>query len=299
MIRSMTGFGAASGEFDGSRFVVEIRAVNGKFYKSTLRLPDDLLALEGEIDQQVSKRLGRGSVTVAVRHTPAPGALAANVDRAVLGAYLAELDAAIPAALRDRCTIDAAQLLALPGVVSASGSAAADRLVETARAAMAKLVAEACDRVVEMRRREGAGLAAQLRELGAELGERLERIAARAPEVVVGYRERLRARIDALLAESGTALRDEDLLREVAIYADRSDIAEEVIRLRGHLAQLEQVLTPTDGRPAGRVLDFLAQEMLREANTIASKSSDAEITREVVEIKGLIERIKEQAQNVE
>ena len=298
MIRSMTGFGAASGEFDGSRFVVEIRAVNGKFYKSTLRLPDELLALEGEIDQLVSKRLGRGSVTIAVRFTPAPGALAATIDRAALSAYLAQLDAAIPAELRDRCTIDASALLPLPGVIAQSAGSD-DRMLGVAREAIAKLVGEACDRLVEMRRREGAGLAVQLRELGGELGERLERIAERSPEVIVGYRERLRSRIDTLLAESGTALREEDLLREVAIYADRSDIAEEVIRLRGHLGQLEQVLTPSDGRPAGRVLDFLAQEMLREANTIASKSSDAEITREVVEIKGLIERIKEQAQNVE
>lgn len=298
MIRSMTGFGAASGEFDGSRFVVEIRAVNGKFYKSTLRLPDELLALEGEIDQLVSKRLGRGSVTIAVRFTPAPGALAATIDRAALAAYLAQLDAAIPAGLRDRCTIDASALLPLPGVI-AQAAGSDDRMLGIAREAISRLVGEACDRLVEMRRREGAGLAVQLRELGGELGERLERIAARSPEVIVGYRERLRSRIDTLLAESGTALRDEDLLREVAIYADRSDIAEEVIRLRGHLGQLEQVLTPSDGRPAGRVLDFLAQEMLREANTIASKSSDAEITREVVEIKGLIERIKEQAQNVE
>ncbi|MFZ9692617.1 MAG: YicC/YloC family endoribonuclease [Phycisphaerales bacterium] len=298
MIRSMTGFGAASGEFDGNRFVVEIRAVNGKFYKSTLRLPDELLALEGDIDQLASKRLGRGSVTIAVRFTPAPGALAATIDRAALVAYLAQLDAAIPAELRDRCTIDASQLLGLPGVIAQSAGTD-DRMLGLAREAISKLVVEACDRLVEMRQREGAGLAVQLRDLGGELSTRLERIATRSPEVVVGYRERLRTRIDALLAESGTALREEDLLREVAIYADRSDIAEEVIRLRGHLAQLEQVLTPTDGRPAGRVLDFLAQEMLREANTIASKSSDAEITREVVEIKGLIERIKEQAQNVE
>ena len=298
MIRSMTGFGAASGELDGSRYTVEIRSVNGKFYKSTLRLPDELLPLEAEVDQWVSKRLGRGSITVAVRFVPAPGALAATVDRAVVATYLEQLDAAIPASMRDRCTIDASPLLALPGVL-VQGGGVEDRMLDAARTVLGGLVGEACDRLIEMRRREGASLAIQLRELGGELGGRLERIAERAPEVVVGYRERLRARIEVLLAESGAALREEDLLREVAIYADRSDIAEEVIRLRGHLEQFEQVLTPADGSPAGRVLDFLAQEMLREANTIASKSSDAAITREVVEVKGPIDRIKEQAQNVE
>jgi len=297
MIRSMTGFGSATGEVDGTRFVVEVRAVNGKFYKSTLRLPDDLQPLEAEIDQAVSRRLGRGSVTVAVRVAAAPGAAAARVNAAVVVAeYLRQLRDAVPPDMREQCRFDAAAVLALPGAVEGGSE---DRVLEQGRGVLARLLEEACDRVIEMRRREGAALAAQLRGLAVEMAARLDRIERRAPEVVVAYRERLRQRVDALLAEVGAALRDEDLIREVAIYADRSDIAEEVIRLKGHLAQFEQVLSPADGRPAGRVLDFLSQEMLREANTIGSKSSDGEITREIVEVKGLIDRIKEQAQNVE
>jgi len=296
MIRSMTGFGSATGEVDGTRFVVEVRAVNGKFYKSTLRLPEDLQPLEAEIDQAVSRRLGRGSVTVAVRVAAAPGAAAARVNAAVVAEYLRQLRDAVPPDMREQCRFDAAAVLALPGAVEGGTE---DRVLEQARGVLARLLDEACDRVVEMRRREGAALAAQLRGLAVEMAARLDRIERRAPEVVVAYRERLRQRVDALLAEVGAALRDEDLIREVAIYADRSDIAEEVIRLKGHLAQFEQVLSPADGRPAGRVLDFLSQEMLREANTIGSKSSDGEITREIVEVKGLIDRIKEQAQNVE
>lgn len=296
MIRSMTGFGSATGEVDGTRFVVEVRAVNGKFYKSTLRLPEDLQPLEAEIDQAVSRRLGRGSVTVAVRVAAAPGAAAARVNAAVVAEYLRQLRDAVPPDMREQCRFDAAAVLALPGAVEGGTE---DRVLEQARGVLARLLDEACERVIEMRRREGAALAAQLRGLAVEMAARLDRIERRAPEVVVAYRERLRQRVDALLAEVGAALRDEDLIREVAIYADRSDIAEEVIRLKGHLAQFEQVLSPADGRPAGRVLDFLSQEMLREANTIGSKSSDGEITREIVEVKGLIDRIKEQAQNVE
>lgn len=292
----MTGFGAASGEADGSRYAVEIRAVNGKFYKSSVRLPDELLPLEPEVDQVVSRRLGRGSVTISVRFTPAPGAVAAAVNRAVVGAYLEQVVAAVPESLKERVRIDPATLLSLPGALAPESG---DHLLASARATLGTLVEEACDRLLEMRRREGEALAVQLREIVAEIRDRLERVARRAPEVVVGYRERLRSRIDALLSEVGTTLRDEDLIREVAIYAERSDIAEEVIRLRGHLDQFEQALVPQDGRPAGRVLDFLAQEMLREANTIASKSGDSEISREIVEIKGLIDRTKEQAQNVE
>jgi uncharacterized protein (TIGR00255 family) len=113
------------------------------------------------------------------------------------------------------------------------------------------------------------------------------------------YQERLRQRMQALLAESGTAVQDEDLLREVAVFAERTDIAEEVARLEGHLAQFTEIIDSEDGEPSGRTLDFLSQELLREANTIASKCLDVEISRRIVEIKGAIDRIKEQAQNVE
>ncbi|MEC8321802.1 MAG: DUF1732 domain-containing protein, partial [Planctomycetota bacterium] len=117
--------------------------------------------------------------------------------------------------------------------------------------------------------------------------------------VVEAYRDRLHQRVSALLEDVGKTLDEGDLVREVAVFAERSDIAEEVVRLGGHLDQLFDLLSRTDGEPVGRTLDFLTQEMLREANTIASKSADAEIARDVVEIKGLIDRVKEQAANVE
>ncbi len=131
------------------------------------------------------------------------------------------------------------------------------------------------------------------------IAARLETIARRAPIVVEQYRNRLRERINALLAEAGTGLREEDLIREVAVYAERSDITEEVIRLQGHLDQFSEIIDADDAEPRGRTLDFLSQEMLREANTIASKCLDVEISREIVEVKGDIDRIKEQVQNVE
>ena len=131
------------------------------------------------------------------------------------------------------------------------------------------------------------------------IADRLETIVRRAPIVVEQYRNRLRERIDALLAEAGTGLREEDLIREVAVYAERSDITEEVTRLQGHLEQFGEIIDADDGEPRGRTLDFLSQEMLREANTIASKCLDVAISREIVEVKGDIDRIKEQVQNVE
>ena len=150
-----------------------------------------------------------------------------------------------------------------------------------------------------MREREGEALRIELDGHRAAINERVELIAQRAPLVVEQYQERLRQRMKLLLEDVGGAVSDEDLVREVAVYAERTDIAEEVARLGGHMEQFEQLISKKDGDPVGRTLDFLSQEMLREANTIASKSSDSEISRYIVEVKGLIDRIKEQAANVE
>jgi uncharacterized protein (TIGR00255 family) len=150
-----------------------------------------------------------------------------------------------------------------------------------------------------MRTAEGTALRDHVRSCAATLGDRLAAVRERAPRVVAAYQERLRQRVNALLAEVGAAVEPSDLLREVAIFAERSDIAEEVSRLSAHLAQLDSLLSDANPEPVGRTLDFLAQEMLREANTIASKSADAEISRHVVDMKTAIDRIKEQAQNAE
>jgi uncharacterized protein (TIGR00255 family) len=162
-----------------------------------------------------------------------------------------------------------------------------------------RLVEQACDALLEMRRREGEALRALLSGFGDQVESRLAEIRVRAPEVTAGYQDRLRQRLATALKDLGATVSDADLVREVAIFAERSDIAEEVARLSGHVAQFRSVIDASNPQPAGRTLDFLAQEMLREANTIASKSGDVEISRRVVEIKTAIDRIKEQAQNAE
>ncbi|MFW6060603.1 MAG: endoribonuclease YicC domain-containing protein, partial [Phycisphaeraceae bacterium] len=135
---------------------------------------------------------------------------------------------------------------------------------------------------------------------GEVIHDRLEIIRARAPQVIQEYQQRLHQRITELAAEAKLQVQQQDLIREVAVFAERSDISEELSRVAGHLDQLQQVVRGERGKdPTGRTIDFLAQELLREANTIASKSSDAEISRAAVDIKSAIDRIKEQAQNVE
>jgi len=220
MIRSMTGFGVASAEVDGARYLVEVRALNSKYFKAMVRLPEDLQGLEGELEPILARRLNRGSVVLTVRFSDASADAAAQVNGKALRQYLEQLRSAAgddEAGLR----IDVGGLLALPGVViSDTGEA----LIERARPELLRLVDEACARVLVMRTREGETLHDQLHKHRREIAERLAVIARRAPEVVVQYRQRLRERIDALLAESSSALRDEDLIREVAVYAERSDI---------------------------------------------------------------------------
>ena len=296
MIRSMTGFGAASAEAEGCRFAVEIKSVNNRFFKATVRVPEELSTLETEIETAVARRLSRGSVMVLVRFVPGGAVAAAEVNPDAARSALTALMAALPDELRNRATVDLGALLAVPGVLRTDG---VDKLVEFARPVVMRLLEEACTRVLEMRAREGETIARELARFGQAIRGALATVGDRAPHASNAYQERLRARMNSLLAEVGAVAAETDLLREVAVFAERSDVAEEVTRLSGHLTQFEQVISPSHVEPAGRTLDFLSQEMLREANTIASKSQDVEIARKVVEMKTAIDRIKEQAANAE
>jgi uncharacterized protein (TIGR00255 family) len=295
MIRSMTGFGSASAEVDGTHYHLEVRSLNNKYFKALVRLPEELGGLDAEMESRLASRLSRGSVAAMVRFSMNSADAAAQINVKALQRYLDQL-LGLPGLDNNSARVELGALLALPGVVMPDTGEA---MIERARPVLLKLVEEACDKVMAMRTREGRTLHAELHRHCRFIADRLAVIAQRAPVVVEEYQRRLRERINALLAASGSTVRDEDVIREVAIYAERSDIAEEVSRLQGHLEQFAEIIDATDQDAAGRTLDFLSQEMLREANTIASKSSDVEISRRIVEVKGAIDRIKEQAQNIE
>lgn len=294
MLRSMTGFGVATAEQGGRQCSVEVRSVNNRFFKAAIRVPPELSPLEAELDSQLGRITNRGSVTVTVRLGLAAADAAGEVNAAAARAFVERMLAALPPEIAARSTVDLATLLTVPGVVGLS----ADRLAAEVRPLVSRLLVEACERMLEMRIREGRSLHGVLSSFGAAMRERLAKVAVRAPAVVAAYHERLRQRVNQLLSESGAALEPADLAREVAIYAERSDIHEEISRLSAHIDQFDRLLAADGDEPVGRTLDFLAQEMLREANTIASKSSD-ETSQLVVEIKSLIDRIKEQAANAE
>ncbi len=296
MIRSMTGFGDASRDVDGIRYFIEIRSLNNKYFKGVIRLPEEFQVLEAELESELRRRLTRGTVTLTARCSDQSEGSTFEVNHKALDHYVSQISKS-RAVGSGNVAIDIGALLGLPGVLQPPANE--EQRVGRARTVFRELLAKACEHLVSMRNREGLLLREELLGHGQMISDRLAQIQTRAPTVVRDYEDRLRARIDQMLKDAGITLQPADLIREIAIYAERTDIAEEIARLSGHIRQFHELLANSDDRAIGRTLDFLSQEMLREANTIASKSPDSDISRMTVEVKGAIDRIKEQVQNVE
>jgi uncharacterized protein (TIGR00255 family) len=288
----MTGFGAAETAADGRRWGVEIRTVNGRALKCGCRIPDQLHGIETEIEKQVARYLLRGSVTVTVRLHDESARAAAHLNIAVLRAYMQELR---PVMDEVGVGLSAGDVLGLPGVVEEVEDESARK---AAMGVLEGLIADACSHVVGMRQTEGAALVDDISGHISIIADRLDEIRLAAPSISEAYQARLYQRMNTLLEEVSAKAREEDVLREVAVFAERTDIAEEISRLDTHLEQFGVMLKQNES-PIGRTLDFLSQEMLREANTMGSKCQDADVARRIVEIKGAIDRIKEQVQNIE
>ncbi len=294
MIRSMTGFGDASGSQDGTLYSVEIRSVNNKYLKSTVRVPERLQTLEPELEQMIRASISRGSVVLTISCSDQNENAAFEINKPALRSYANQLADAMDVSVDQ---ISMADLVNLPGVLQSPGNE--ESRLESSRKALRPLVKLAIDHLVAMRTREGAGLKSDLSSHLAFISERLEEIAEIAPRVAGDYEKRLKTRMEALFSEFDVQSDQVEVIREVASYAEKTDIAEEIARLRDHLVHFHELLDNGDDRPIGRTMDFLTQELLREANTISSKSPDAHMSRLIVEIKGSIDRIKEQVQNAE
>lgn len=294
MLNSMTGYGEAAGELEGVSYAVEIKAVNNRYLKIIVKLPEGVTFLEDEIDKELRRRLSRGTINCVLRIKGASATDLFAIDEVALRSIIARLNA-ISSSVGVTGAIDLASLLELPGIVQPTQPD--EEQSARIRQFVLKLTGAALDKLQRMREAEGGFLEADLKKHCDAMMAELEVVRQRSGSVVVEYAKRLRRRVEELLAEAKLKLDEQTLAREVAILADRSDISEEMARLDAHLQQFRQICQ-TDGQ-AGRRLDFLSQEMLREANTVASKAGDAGIARSVVDIKCLIERLKEQIQNVE
>lgn len=294
MIRSMTGFGDASSHEGNAAFGVEIRSVNNKFLKTTIRVPERLASLEPELEQMIRASVSRGSVTLTVTCSESGEAAAHTVNAAALKRYAEQIASAVGV---DIASLNLVDLVTLPGVLQPPGDE--EQRLHRARKAVRPLVELAVAHMVQMRTREGQALKDDLMGHLEFIGQRLDRLTEIAPRVVIEYERRLKARMEGLLGDADVQTDPGVLVREIAIYTEKTDIAEELARLGEHLRHFRDLLSSDEERPLGRTMDFLSQELLREANTIASKSPDAEMSRLIVEIKGAIDRIKEQVQNAE
>jgi uncharacterized protein (TIGR00255 family) len=290
----MTGSGLGrSAPAEGcDQFVVEIRSVNGKGLTVKARTPHDVAGAERLIDERVRARLHRGSVLVQVALQRAPSQAAELVDEARFAAVASHLQhLAVRHGLAAPTVSD---VLRVPGVVT---SASSEALGDEAPPALAEALDDALDALLAARAVEGAGTVATCREQLASLAEGLAVAEARAPELVTSQRERLLERVNEFLAERGLSIEPDNVVRELAVFAEKTDVAEEIQRLRAHIERAHQLLD--GGGEVGRRFEFLVQEMLRETNTLGSKSPDVQIAHTVVAMKTAIDRLKEQAANLE
>lgn len=291
MLLSMTGFGEARGQTEAGAVTVEIRSVNNRHLKLSTRISDPHGAMEPELEQLIRGRVRRGTVQINVRIERPKRAEDYRLNLVALNSYreqLLEFAGVAP--------FDLSALLTLPGVVEESKPEAPD--VAKQWPEIAKIVAEALEQFDASRAREGAAMAAELRSLAESVRTELDRIAARSPLLIEAHQKRLTERVQNLVREHEVTVEPSDLIREVAILADRSDVSEEIVRLRAHVDQYQEILGAKE-ESGGRKLEFVVQEMGREINTIGSKANDVEISRNVVEVKGTLEKIRELVQNVE
>lgn len=294
MIHSMTGFGSAHRVEGDLEYALEIRSLNSRYFKITIKLPEFLQFAEGEIEKMVRRRLARGTVTYALRVRGGNERICGKIDHSALQRYVDQLSSAhVPDGITP--SIDLAMIAALPGICQTPELGDEQRKEQLA--VLDQLTHQALDALIEMRREEGRAICADLLAVCAQARDELGKIEVEAPNVVEEYHERLKSRVAMFMERGGYEFNEEGIIRELAIFADRSDINEEVTRLKSHFDQFEE--SCKQGDQVGRKLDFVTQELLREANTIGSKTNLVSISRSVVEMKGMIERLKEQVQNVE
>ncbi len=285
-IRSMTAFASGERSTDWGTLGCELRAVNHRFLEVGVRLPDELRASEPALRERIAARLSRGKVDLAMRLRTNASGDALQVDDAVverLGDLARRVDGRFPG-----MRVDFAQLLQLPGVLQ---SRAVDP--EALQAAALALLDAVLDDFVAAREREGAKLATAISERAAAIAGVAGEVRALVPQIRAGQRQKLETR----LAELGSALEPGRLEQELVIWLQKLDVDEELDRLDSHLGELRRVLAQRE--PVGRRLDFLLQEFNREANTLGSKSVDARTTNAAVELKVLIDQVREQVQNIE
>ena len=289
MLLSMTGQGVATVSDENATLTIEIRAVNNRHLKINLRAPDSLIAHESSIEKQIRSVVGRGTINVNIKVMKHSRQDDFTIDTELLQAYQAQLRSL------SQTSPSLESLLGLPGVVI--NNVNSESSVASVLTLSNDALQQALGQFNAMRKTEGNAIEAVFNQQLDSLKMIVEQIKDRAPVVVTNYQERLTDKINKLLETHDVTLNEGDLAREIGLHADRCDITEEVVRLNSHLEQFRNVMQSATSQ--GRKLDFITQELFREVNTIGSKANDTLIANSVVEAKTIIERIREQVQNIE
>ena len=297
MLKSMTGFGAATAKADGVQISVELSSVNRKQLDVSLRLPYALAGMEARAQKIIKETVSRGRITGVVQLEAANGQGAAQLDLKKAEAAVKQLRAAAKKLKLDD-NLSASDLLRVPNLLQ---TAAVEKSAEEFFQPLEKALTAALKKLEAMRSREGKALEADFRERLKLLETMLSAIRTRAPLVVSNHRKKLFQGLESAFAEASADKKnfaqDERIIREIALFGEKADISEEITRLKSHIQQFRKMMRSPE--PAGRPLDFLSQEFFREINTIGSKANDLQITEQVVAFKTELERIREQVQNVE
>ena len=287
---SMTGYGRAFREVDGRQMTVEVKSVNHRFLDISFRMPRNLMFLEDAARKAIGAKLARGHVDMFVTYRNLrTDARKVTVDRALFEAYAGALESVSDLGLADDRTLMG--IARMPDVMTV---VEAEEDQQAVQALLEATLNEALDQLLAMRRREGEAMKRDLSGRVDAIERMTAAVEARYPETVAEYTQRLR---DAVLELTGSTIDEGRLVMEVAIMADRSAIAEEIVRLNSHVQQLRALFESPE--PIGRRIDFIVQELNREVNTISSKSQDIPITQLTVDLKSEIEKLREQLQNVE
>jgi len=288
MINSMTGYAVVAAEITGGALGIELRTVNSRYLDIQFRVPDELRTLEPVLREAISARLSRGKVDCRLSFSTAAAGPRAQALNAQALADLRLLAAQVREAFPDATPLRTADVLRWPGVL-AEGRVSEDEL----RSAATGLAGRALEELGAARAREGAKLAGVIRERVASMRERVAEVGPKVPEAMAAYQEKLAQRLRDALGSAD----DERLRQEIAVFGMKIDVDEELQRLKTHLDEVERVLAK--GGAAGKRLDFLMQELNREANTLASKAASQAISDCALELKLLIEQMREQVQNIE
>jgi uncharacterized protein (TIGR00255 family) len=292
MSRSMTGFGKATGEFDGQAITIELSSVNGRYLDCNLRMPPAWSALEPVVKQTVRKHIARGKLNVTViRRRTESSNRSVRFDPDLAQQYL-DASKELSTLLGSYETLSLNVLVELEGVLYQEET---DEDIEALEPSLVSVLEAALEKLDGMRLTEGKALEQDVRSRLVSMRATLSSIEARLPELNSAYETRLRTRIRDLNAEAG--LTEERIAIEVALMAEKTDVTEEVVRFRTHLDHMEEILASKDS--IGRRLDFLTQEIQREVNTLGVKTRDANVAKEVLDLKAETEKIREQIQNIE